>query len=392
MNRKVPASVLVFALLILVLAACGGGGAEKLPFGLQSEVVASGLRAPRALTFAPDGRLFFAEQFSGVIHVINADGRLQPEPFAQIQVASYLDLDWGLTGIALDPEFTSNHYVYVLYTSPLESSEQPVGKPTLLRFTDQGGQGVDKAVISDNFPETPVTHPGYNGNGNLHFGPDGFLYLSIGDYDEGTLVRDLSTPIGKLLRVSKEDGSAAPGNPYADDPNADPRIFAVGFREPFAFAFQPETGAIYGTDNTPVTCEELNVIEAGKNYGWPDVGAFPFSDCDAGDHVKAIHRFAQQGKSPGEFLSFVEVSGVAFLSSKKYPLLSDGLLVCELGSGVLRRLVLGGAPEDPVSGDDVLVKDCKRGVAVSPDGTVYYSNNAEIRRLTSGQIVPQVSS
>ncbi len=236
MNRGTGSLALaLLPLLILAVSACGGGS-DDLAFGLKSDVVASGDR-PYVMAFAPDGRLFYGEQYSGAIRVVGADGIAQADPFAQLQVQTYIDLDWGLTGIALDPDFQTNHYVYAFYTEPVDPS-MPTGRPKLVRFTDQNGRGDAETVISDNFPVTSPQHQGYNANGRLHFGPDGFLYLSIGDYDTPDPVQDLSEPIGKLLRVKKEDGSAAPGNPYLENPAADPRIFAIGFREPFDLALQ----------------------------------------------------------------------------------------------------------------------------------------------------------
>ena len=193
--------------------------------------------------------MFFAQQFAGeagdqgVIRVIGTDGVLQNEPFASISVANYLGLDWGLTGLALDPDFSTNNYVYAFYTAVAGDN---IGKPTLVRFTDSNGIGTEQTVISNDFPDMYPNFQGYNANGEIHFGPDGYLYASIGDYDQGTSkpevgghpdqVKSLATPIGKLLRMDKTDGSAPSDNPFANDPDADPRIFAYGFRGPFPFA------------------------------------------------------------------------------------------------------------------------------------------------------------
>jgi glucose/arabinose dehydrogenase len=259
----------------------------------------------------------------------------------------------------------------------------------LVRFTDRDNQGVDRTVIIGDMPETIPNHQGFKANGKIHFGPDGLLYVTIGDYDQAKTTvgpsgnppaLDLDSPVGKMLRVSKESGAAAPGNPFSDASGTDARIFAYGFSKPFDFAFSPQ-GAIYGVDNT-ASCEELNLVRSGGNYGWPEVGDFPFSDCTFGEQIKGIHFLAQKGKRPGDFLSGTGVSGLAFVSAAQYPALGDGLLVCEMLTGILRRLVLSGPQLDQVSGDDVVVKDCKRSVAVSPDGTIYYSNDTEIRRLT----------
>lgn len=381
-RRPVAATVFVVLFLLFLASACGGDGN---PFGVKSERVTTADRVA-AMAFAPDGRLFYAEQLTGTIRVVSPEGELLEEPFAQVEVATYLDLDWGLTGLTLDPDFETNHHVYAFLTEPVEP-ETPVGKPVVVRFTDRDSEGVDPEVIIDYLPETLPAAKGFNANGNIHFGPDGFLYLSLGDYDTPPLVQDLSILVGKLLRVDKEDGSPAPQNPLVDDPEADPRIFAYGFREPFDFAFQPETGTIYGSDNTTVSCEEINLIEAGANCGWPDVGEFPYSDCQAGEGVKAIHLLSQEGMQPGDFLSFVVVSGLEFASAEVYPLLGDSLLVCESETRLLRRLVLSGPELDQVTDDAVIVEDCRFDIAVSPDGIIYYSNEEEIRRL-----VPEATS
>ncbi|TMB67411.1 MAG: PQQ-dependent sugar dehydrogenase [Chloroflexi bacterium] len=358
------------------------------------------LRVPATRSFpsGPDGRLFFGEQFSGAIKIIGTDGKLQTDPFAKVETTSYLGQDWGLTGLAIDPAFKDNHFVYAFYTQPIspavpEASPPlgPVARPTLVRFTDENGRGVNPTVISDQFPETSPVHADFNANGHIHFGPDGFLYVSLGDYDifadQADVLRKLDNPIGKMLRINASDGSAAPGNPFAADPSADPRIFAYGFREPFDFVFQPGTGRIYATDNTTVSCEELNIIEPGKGYGWPDVGQFPFPDCTAGNGVDGIYIFAKEGvANTSDFLAtFVEVSGLDFVSAAKYPQLGDSLLSCELGTGVLRRLVLSGPGGDKVTANDVLVKDCKRDVTVGLDGVIYYSTETEIRKLIPKQ-------
>jgi len=377
--------ILLPLLALLSTASCGGG--EDIPFGLKSEVVTQADNAD-AIVFAPDGRIFYAEQFTGNIRVITADGKRLDQPFAQVQIANWLPLEWGLTGLALDPDFAKNHYLYAFFTSPVVEGAAPTGRPMLVRFTDRDNQGVDRKVIIGDFPETIVNHQGFKANGKIHFGPDGLLYLTIGDYDQAKAegptgkpyALDLSSPVGKMLRVSEESGAAAAGNPFSDESGTDPRIFAYGFSKPFDFAFGPQGGAIYGVDNT-ASCEELNIVKSGGNYGWPDVGDFPFSDCTFGQQIKGIHFLAKEGMSAGQFLSGVGVSGLAFVSAAQYPALGDGLLVCDL-TGILRRLVLSGPQLDQVSNDDVIVKDCKRSVAVSPDGTIYYSNDTEIRRLT----------
>jgi len=386
--------------LLGLAAACAGGGsggrtssASPTPvpspaFGLQSEVVAKADH-PAALAFTPDGRLLVAEQFTGNIRVVAADGKLLTDPFAHIDVADWLHLDWGLTGLAVDPDFAANHYVYAFYTELRPSDpSRPIGQPKLVRFTDKDGRGTDEKTIIANFPETQLDHQGFKANGRIHFGPDGFLYATVGNYDLSKALapggqpptQDLSSPIGKMLRVSKESGAAPEDNPFVEQTGADPRIFAYGFNQASDFAFHPRTGGIYGSDNTD-SCEELNLIKAGGNYGGIPVGAFPYPDCTGGTQVPGIYFLAVPGRKPGEFQSQVNVSAMAFVSGQRYPTLGDSLLLCEASTKLMKRLVLGAAEFSQVTSEDTVAYDCGRALAVSSDGTVYYSNDSQVRRL-----------
>lgn len=394
------AAVAILLLLTALAVACGddsgpsgGSGGSPTPteagkFGLTSKAIADGDNIS-ALAFAPDGRLFFAEQYTGDIKIVDANGKLLDEPFAHVDAANWLDLDWGLTGLAVDPEFSTNHYVYALYTAVTPSpSDRPIGKPTLVRFTESNDKaGTPETLIS--FPETVPDHQGFKTNGALHFGPDGFLYISMGDYDTnktppggGTAwAQDLSRPQGKILRVDR-DGKAAPGNPFATQAGAGPSVYAYGFNRGVPFTISPGSGDVFATDSTD-SCEELDLVKPGGNYGWPDVGVFPFSDCKFGTQVPGIAFLAKPGMIPGQFLSFVNVSGLAFVSKANYPVLGDGLLVCEKETRQMRRLTLAGAALDQVTDDSLAINDCSGDVATAPDGTVVFSNETGVFKLNT---------
>jgi glucose/arabinose dehydrogenase len=379
--------------LCLVLAvACGGDGdgngngedSDSNPFGLTSEVVAAAGNVD-AIAFAPDGRLFFAEHWTGAIRVVSPEGELMPDPWATVPNLA-ANLYWGLTGLAIDPEFESNGYVYALYTEQVEAGPPPVGKPVLVRFTDQDGKGAAIQVIVNDLPEADgAAH--FNVNGNVHFGPDGFLYLTLGDYDRrletGPLGQqfplDLGSPIGKILRIDKNDGSAPTDNPFVEREGADARIFAYGFRNRFAFAFHPDSGRIYGSDNGGRTCEEINIVEKGADYGWPRTEQTPF-DCTATPQQPPIHLLAFDDMKPADLDSVVGVTGIDFISGEVYPTLGDSLILCESRSQLMRRLVLEPPGLDQVTAEDAIGRDCGQ-VATSHDGLIYYSTVYDIRRL-----------
>ena len=143
-----------------------------------------------------------------------------------------------------------------------------MGAPRVIRYTDIDGVGTEPTIIVGNLPNTNPETCAHVG-GNLHFGPDGYLYISIGNNErtEEAVASDLSSPLGKILRLNKQDGSAAPGNPFENSPGADPRVYAYGLRNPWDFAFHPTTGQIYAPDNGPGNCDELNLITPGSDYG-----------------------------------------------------------------------------------------------------------------------------
>ena len=382
-----PGLILGLGLGLLAISGCGGGGSggggdgvepirpDKTIPGIQSEVVASAADRVSSMAFAPDGRLFLTELSSGDIRIITPSGELLPEPFAHVDVRT--GTEWGLLGVEIDPEFEQNHYVYVYFTQPVEGDPNGA-RPVLIRLTAAGDKGENPETLI----EFPLANPEVQGHvgGGLRFGPDGYLYLSIGETTREELAQDLSSPFGKILRLTR-DGEAAPDNPFVDDPEADPRVFAYGLRNAFAIAFDPDSGRLYAADNGDVNCDELDIIEAGKNYAWPQSfhrGEFP---CRNPDGVEAIYYYRLPGKEPNESSSSVAPTGLDFVSGDVYPALGDGLLVCEFKTSFMRRLQFAGPSKDAVTDDSVAVQDCQVAVTTSPDGVVYYSNGVEVKRL-----------
>ena len=353
-----------------------------------AQLVARGFGAA-AFDFTPDGRLFFTLREQGEIRWVDLELSDAAEPsssggegalFAEVEV--FLGPECGLLGIVIDPDFETNHYVYVYATQPVAGRED-IGKPRVIRYTDVDGLATDRTVIVGDLPLTnPVTcaHVG----GNLHFGPDGYLYLSVGNNErpDEAVAADLSSPLGKILRIDKADGSAAPGNPFASDAAADPRVFAYGFRNPWDFAFHPATREIYGPDNGPGNCDELNIVRAGADYGVPDsLATSRATTCLGRGGVDPIHLFVQPGTSANEFGSNVAPTGVAFLEQGVYAGLSEGLLVCEFLTGSLRLLELGGPELDQVVSDRVIFDYCRYNVGLDADGVIYVSFDDAIFRL-----------
>lgn len=305
--------------------------------------------------------------------------------FAQVEI--FQGSECGLLGIAIDPNFASNGYVYVYATQPVEGDDS-VGKPNVIRFTDVDGVGTDPTVIVGDLPLTNPVVCGHVG-GNLHFGPDGYLYLSLGNNErvEEAVASDLGSPLGKILRLNKQDGSAAPGNPFANSPGADPRIYAYGLRNPWDFAFHPTTGEIYAPDNGPGNCDELNLIRAGSDYGVP--GSLPLENtesCLGLGGVDPIHLFTRRGMRAEEFGSNMVPAGVAFLQGDLYPTLGDGLLVCLFNPDILQLLEFAPPDFDIVERTSDIA-DCEINVEVW-EGRIYYSRSDGIYVLPPEALAP----
>ena len=225
--------------------------------GVQAvaELVAEELVAPWALDFTPDGRIFITEK-EGNIRVF-ADGELQDAPYLVIEEVAP-EGEGGLLGLAVDPNFASNGHFFVYYTYKLASGA-PANR--VVRWRDTGQTAEDPTIILDRIPGNRI----HNG-GRIKFGPDGKLYVTIGDADSRVLAQDISSLAGKILRLNN-DGTIPADNPFPGSP-----VYSYGHRNPQGLAWHPETGDLFATEHGPVGHDEVNLIVGGGNYGWPEVG------------------------------------------------------------------------------------------------------------------------
>lgn len=229
------------------------------PSGFVDEQIVSGLSSPSAMAIAPDGRIFVCEQ-GGALRVIK-NGALLSTPFLTVPVS--FQGERGLLGLAFDPGFESNQYVYVYYTT----SSSPI-RNRISRFTANGdvaATGSEVVVMELSNLSSATNHNG----GALHFGPDGKLYAAVGDNASGSNAQTLVNLHGKMLRINS-DGSIPTDNPFYNQATGNNRaIWTLGLRNPFTFAFQSGTGRMFINDVGQSTAEEINDGIAGSNYGWP---------------------------------------------------------------------------------------------------------------------------
>lgn len=342
-----------------LLTACGGGGDGTTvppPVPTQEfrvETVAAADFAVR-LAFAPDGRLFYNELRTGNVRLLQ-NGALQAQPFVSLNVETAGER--GLLGIALDPEFAANGFVYLYYSDP-------AGVHRLVRYRDAGGVGTDATVLVDNLPSTS----NHNG-GNIGFGGDGKLYLSIGDNQDPANAQDENSVSGKILRFNA-DGSIPADNPFgAGNP-----VFALGLRNSFDFTFHPNFPfTMFASENGPNCDDEVNRIVAGENYGWRP--GYPCGDTSPSFTAPVLR-----------INPVIAPTGVMFYSGNALPLWRNTLFMVDFINGRMQQIFVmeSGTQPFPPQVLEVGQHEALLDIAQAPDGTIYFSSDVAIFR-----IVPQ---
>lgn len=329
---------------------------DGVPAGFSLSEFATGLSQPTALAFAPDGRLFVAEK-TGAIRIVDHAG-LRGEPLVVIPV--YDLSECGLLGLAVDPEFDQNGFLYAFAT--VSPDEQRI-----LRITVEGDVAESVESLVDNLPTEGVNHDG----GCLRVGLDDHLYFSIGDTGIPSLSQDMNTLAGKIGRV-RLDGTVPGDNPFTT-PTGSPRAtYAIGFRNPFRFCFAGD-GRLFVMDvgsNGDARREEVNLVAPGANHGWPEVEGI--GDDSSSGFVNPIFAYHDEGQS---------IAGCAVYEGDALPAEFQGnLFHLDYVSNTLFRVALDGdgvASHQPFFQGEGGTVD----LAIGPDEAFYYSE------LISGRVM-----
>lgn len=347
-------------LLFLTLSLAASSLAAQLPPGARLEVVAEGLAHPWGVAFAPDGRLFVSER-PGRIRVIAADGRLVAEPWLTLPVARGGP---GLLGLALAPDFSRSGAVYVVGGFPVPGGGDSTFQNLLLRITEREGRAGRVDTLLAGLPAARA-HAG----AAVAFGPDGMLYLTLGDAFRPGAAQHDSSLAGKILRLTPD------GRVPADNPSSGSPVYARGLRNPQGLAWDPVTGTLFATEHGPSNWpwegprrdhDELNVIVPGGNYGWPEVIGAP------GD--------ARYADALVTWTPAIAPSGAAFYTGWYGPW-QRRLFVGALRGRHLRRVAVrqveGGrwviTGEEPMFAADSLGRI--RGVFMGRDGMLYFTTD-----------------
>jgi glucose/arabinose dehydrogenase len=333
---------------------------------------------PIALVMADDGRLFFTEKITGNVRVVAADGALQREPVITLPTES--SVERGLLGIALDPNYNDNGYIWLYGTAPGTARDFPANR--IVRFREQDGVGSAPVTLWT----LPITNGEVEHNGgNLHFGPDGFLYVTVGDYREPALAQDFDAAQGKIHRFAVVDDALVPA---PDNPFGESSVWAMGLRNSWDFAFDTfntDPLAILATENGQNCDDEINLIFGGFNYG---AGAYPDDDCKGVDGVVDVPLYQPPLIA---YQPTIAPTGIVLYDHEAAEAWRGEVFFCAWNTGELTRLTLNER-RDAVTRSTTLDlggAQCRIDLAQGTDGALYFStvgaDSGEIYRIQPQQ-------
>ncbi len=359
---------------------------EPLPPDVVIETVVPNANQLVAMDFTPDGRLLYTERTGNLQVVVPGQAPVTARTFPVLT-----DGERGLLGVAVDPNFAVNHYVWLYFTKQSTA-------------TDCGGTIKNRVVrlvlFNDNTtPRDPDTAgcfpvyqpaPGYyvsiHNGGNLHFGPDGKLYIGVGNSNESTTdphepAQSLSSPLGKIHRYNPVVPlfyNVPADNPFYNVPGADKSNYAYGLRNPFDFTFDPVSGQLFATDNGDKCDDEINLIRAGYNYGWRV--NYPQTPLPCDDDVGPDPKY---NTIPPlyHWTPSIAPTGITFYTGDLIPEWKNDLFMCAYkdGSTAIHHFKLNAARTAIVS--HTILSDtinhqplhCRTDLLTGPDGALYYS-------------------
>jgi glucose/arabinose dehydrogenase len=327
------------------------------------------LHAPWSLAFLPSGKMLVTERLPGSIRIL--DNQTLSEPLTGVSVVkSPAAKDLGLLDVVLDPAFATNHRIFFTFYDFVDGTNSNTNVARA-RLDEERRAVTDVTVIFRAQPAMPSKRLGGKTGGRIAFGRDGSLFLTIGDRSDSPpwdVAQKMDTHLGKIVHITA-DGKPAPDNPFLGKPGVLPEIWAVGVRSPEGLTFDPATGRLWQIDHGPRGGDELNIIDKGKNYGWPIVVHgidYPGTPIGAGlTHKDGL-------EEPVYYWDpVIAPSGLAFYSGSLFPQWKNSVFVGGLRGAMLDRLTI---EHDKVVAEEPLLLDLKsriRDVRVGPDGAVY---------------------
>jgi glucose/arabinose dehydrogenase len=336
----------------------------------QVTTLVDSLHAPWSLAFLPGGKMLVTERLPGTIRILDGNGKLS-EPLAGVAtVAGKGAADVGVLDVVLDPGFAANHRLFFSFYDYIDGTN---GNTNVARAQlDEARHALtDVTVIFRAQPAIPSKRLGGKTGGRIAIGRDGNLFMTTGDRSDSPpwdVAQKLDNHLGKILHITP-DGKPAPDNPFLRTPGALPEIWASGVRSPEGLAFDPRSNRLWQIDHGPRGGDELNIIEKGKNYGWPVI----------------VHGIDYPGTAIGTGMTHkdgmeepiyywdpvIAPSGLAFYTGDRFPQWKNSVFVGGLRGAMLDRLTI---ENDRVVAEEPLLTGLRsriRDVRVGPDGAVY---------------------
>ena len=346
-------------------------------------VLSKDLSHPWSMAFLPDGAILITER-AGRLRIFR-NGVLDPKPVAGIPEVKAQALQ-GLMDIALHPKFSENKLIYFTYHKPNPNNglNAPTNAPGVITLARGRWNGSALENVTDIFSAIPDTNAS-----RMAFGKDGMIYMGVGIADPPNAARaqDKNDLAGKVLRL-KDDGTIPPDNPFVGKTGYRPEIFTMGHRNPMGMVVHPETGAIWENEDGPNGGDEINILQAGRNYGWPVVSDGRFY---AGPRVTE-KPWQDDMENPLVFwVPSIAISGMAVYTGDRFPNWKGNVFVGAMrqgeipGTGHLQRVVFNNKTEE-IRREPMLVELHQRirDVHQGPDGLLYLlteENQAALLRI-----------
>jgi len=335
---------------------------------IKVSIVAGGLANPWSMAWLPNGDILITER-PGRLRLLHKDGTLDPTPISGVPMVRAQRLS-GLMDVVLHPRFAENHLVYLTYNR---------GRTSDSLMTTALARGRLEGMALTDVKELFVAEPWWDGAGGsasrLAFGRDGMLYMTTGSGGGANFAQGQEKNVhkGKILRL-RDDGTVPKDNPFVNDPSFKPEIFSWGHRNSLALIVHPVTGELWNSENGPNGGDEVNVVKAGKNYGWPVVS---MGRSYEGPWQGRFEKDGMEGPLV-YWMPAMAVSGMAVYTGDKFPAWKNNLLIGAMrvgeipNTGHLERVVFNDKTEE-IRRESLLweLRQRIRDVRQGPDGFIY---------------------
>jgi glucose/arabinose dehydrogenase len=368
--------IIIAALLAIAAAHAVAEPRDTFPAAageIVVETVAVGLEQPWSLAFLPDGRMLVTER-PGRMRVVTREGAVSPPIDGVPEVFAIRSRQPGLLDVTLDRHYAGNQTIYFCYVEPADGG----GRTVVASARLVGEEPLRLDRVRTIFRAAGPVGTEANFGCRLLQADDGSLFATIGDYfDPWHEAQDLTSHLGKIVRIAA-DGSVPADNPFLGRASALPEIWSYGHRNPQGLAFHPTSGKLWSHEHGPRGGDELNIIEPGRNYGWPVIG---YGTGYAGAKLhESTHREGME-QPVKHWEQAIAPSGMAFYTGNLFPAWRGNLFIGALAGRMLVRLVLDG---ERVVGEEHLLQELNeriRDVRQGPDGALWLLTGSPRGRL-----------